>query len=469
MRVCRLTIAWVFGVCAMIVSISVDLSAQAVPDRLPRIVVDESIDEAPIASRVADALGSRRPIAFGARVTLSDVAGSAEALAARLALLDERRIPAWLAIPAPTSQAVLDEWRTTLAALLTRHGDRLTVLEVSVSSANDELRRFAVEFAATSARARRPGILIAASANTPAATAVLRSAAASSLAPYIDLLVVGEAEQGGQPARAAWTEFQLVERVDLDADHADADVQLRAIRRVLQGLGTSFAASLWRTDAARLVGTLRTLEPIAPLLTHDMSELEPAAVSLSVDRVGATGSSDLVTRVLFDNDTFTSFLLYETSGAGSVRIRVRLPVEAIPVVHDLVAGTRQPATDYRRDQSTAMAEATTPVTGRPMLVDFNDGAAGVLSDRTGVAAKRVLTVEEIVARHRQQQAAQDVLVRHYSARARMEQHFRPSLTDPGYDVVTENRYFVEGPVVEWEELSFSVNGSKWGSDRPPFP
>jgi hypothetical protein len=23
--------------------------------------------------------------------------------------------------------------------------------------------------------------------------------------------------------------------------------------------------------------------------------------------------------------------------------------------------------------------------------------------------------------------------------------------------------------IEWEELSFSVNGSKWGADRPPFP
>ena len=43
------------------------------------------------------------------------------------------------------------------------------------------------------------------------------------------------------------------------------------------------------------------------------------------------------------------------------------------------------------------------------------------------------------------------------------------LTDPGYDVVTENRYFVAGDGVEWEELSFSVNGSHWGADRPPFP
>ena len=44
------------------------------------------------------------------------------------------------------------------------------------------------------------------------------------------------------------------------------------------------------------------------------------------------------------------------------------------------------------------------------------------------------------------------------------------VTDPGYDVVTENRYFVATATdVEWEELSFSVNGTKWGADRPAFP
>ena len=82
-----------------------------------------------------------------------------------------------------------------------------------------------------------------------------------------------------------------------------------------------------------------------------------------------------------------------------------------------------------------------------------------------MSAERQLTVDEIIARHQQQQRAQDALVRNYIARARMDQHFRPTMTDPGYDVVTENRYFVAGDGVEWEELSFSVNGTKWGS-RP---
>ena len=43
------------------------------------------------------------------------------------------------------------------------------------------------------------------------------------------------------------------------------------------------------------------------------------------------------------------------------------------------------------------------------------------------------------------------------------------MTDPGYDVSSENRYYAAGDDVEWEELSFSVNGTKWGPDRPSFP
>ena len=49
----------------------------------------------------------------------------------------------------------------------------------------------------------------------------------------------------------------------------------------------------------------------------------------------------------------------------------------------------------------------------------------------------------------------------------MEQHFRPSATDPGFDVVTENRFFFDREGTEWEELSFTLNGSKWGRTGRP--
>src|SRR6185503_10130886 len=74
-----------------------------------------------------------------------------------------------------------------------------------------------------------------------------------------------------------------------------------------------------------------------------------------------------------------------------------------------------------------------------------------------------------IARHQEAQAAQDALIETYVADARMEQHFRPSATDPGFDVVTDNRFYFDREGTEWEELSFTLNGSRWGAKRPPFP
>jgi hypothetical protein len=78
-------------------------------------------------------------------------------------------------------------------------------------------------------------------------------------------------------------------------------------------------------------------------------------------------------------------------------------------------------------------------------------------------------VGEIVFRHQQVQAAQDDRFKTAIAAARIETHFRPNATDSGFDVVTENRFFLDGSASEWEETSFVLNGSKWGKHRPPFP
>ena len=104
------------------------------------------------------------------------------------------------------------------------------------------------------------------------------------------------------------------------------------------------------------------------------------------------------------------------------------------------------------------------------IVDFNDGL-GDVGHRAHRRRRRRRSCRsaEIVARHQQARAAQDRLLASYVASVRMQQHFRPTSTDPGFDVVTENRYFADREGVEWEELSFSVNGTKWGPDRPPFP
>ena len=48
-----------------------------------------------------------------------------------------------------------------------------------------------------------------------------------------------------------------------------------------------------------------------------------------------------------------------------------------------------------------------PLTGGPMMLEFNEGATEVFADRSDVSAARSLSVAEIIARHQEQQRAQD--------------------------------------------------------------
>jgi hypothetical protein len=78
------------------------------------------------------------------------------------------------------------------------------------------------------------------------------------------------------------------------------------------------------------------------------------------------------------------------------------------------------------------------------------------------------TVEEIVFRHQQAETAQAALVQNFIAKATVSIHFQPTALD-SYDIVLENRFFSDREFAEWEELSFTLNGTRWGADRPPFP
>ena len=230
----------------------------------------------------------------------------------------------------------------------------------------------------------------------------------------------------------------------------------------IDALGTRVVAICAIGSTEAVAATLRALRPAASLLTGDVDAVDPAASSLQIsDATGAVGTPSFVHRLLFER-SFGTYLFYNAPAAATpLQIQVNVPVEGSPMIFDLTTGAGQRAAGYHREGATVRIEA--PRTGRPMLIDFNADATGeALASRAEVSATRQMRVEEIIARHRQQQAAQDAAVDHYVAHARMEQHFRPTLTDPGYDVVTENRYFSSTDGVEWEELSFSVNGSRFG-------
>ncbi len=112
---------------------------------------------------------------------------------------------------------------------------------------------------------------------------------------------------------------------------------------------------------------------------------------------------------------------------------------------------------------------TVAVAAHPLVLDFNAGATDRVTESTDVRKSTLPSVAEIVARYQQVQAAQDGSLARYIAHMRLEQHFRPTPAEPAWNIVTENRLFFERGVVEWEELSFALNGATWTANRPSFP
>jgi hypothetical protein len=239
------------------------------------------------------------------------------------------------------------------------------------------------------------------------------------------------------------------------------------VEALLRDLGTAVVIRAW--PAGVLTPDARAaLRSASGVLARPFSALDPDAVGLSL-QVASPGTTPVPEcRLLFDTQSFSTFVACAGVEAPvTLAMTLQLSSEGAPVVVDLLTGARGTAETFARAGDGRRSTLTTTLAGAPVLIDFNDGAA--VGAESGVSAERALTVAEIISRHQQRQLVQDRLVRRYIADARVRQYFRPTLTDPGYEVVTENRYFVAGDGIEWEQLSFAVNGSTWRDDPPPYP
>jgi hypothetical protein len=168
--------------------------------------------------------------------------------------------------------------------------------------------------------------------------------------------------------------------------------------------------------------------------------------------------------------TFATYLVYWAPDRSGQRLEVHLHLASAGtiVVRDAAAGTMVKVGDATRDEAAKTSTLRVELSERPRLLDFNFGAEEVYALRAEAAERALPTVEEIVARYQQAQTAQEALVRNYIANARVDIHFQPTALD-SYDIVVENRFFYDPDTSEWEETSFSLNGTRFGRKRPPFP
>jgi hypothetical protein len=430
-----------------------------------RIAVDDAADTP--ALQTLDRAGSL-PFPVAVRVQ-SATAELLTGLVERLDALASRKTPIWLVVPIPSRLDDVEPWREGLRRLLDRHGAQVTILELAISNQPADLAAFAVRLASTEARATADAsVRVALGGERTRATATRGEVFTTDVAPYVDLLSVPEAE--------AQEAVEWLARIDPGASVVATLPVVEPTRRqqqILEG-ALRFAGSrveVFAVPAGDMVpAALQSLAPLATILTHTVTALDDVATGLRLMVDGADATSRLGHRLLFDDQTLATYLLlFDDSTRAPIDVALRLAVEAQPVIYDVSAGERRAPEGVSWDAEARIVRLRTPASGSPLFVDFNVGATDVFAERTGVVAVRRLLVSEIIARHQVAQRLQDARVHSYIARATTSQHFRPTVADAGWDVVTENRYFVAGADVEWEELSFSVNGARWGADRPPFP
>ena len=209
---------------------------------------------------------------------------------------------------------------------------------------------------------------------------------------------------------------------------------------------------------------------VREVLNGEVVTLDEQAAGLALSINGQDVTAALPHRLLYNMTTFATYLLYwsRETQPGPMDIRLRLATVGTIAIRDAGAAAVLKPLAVGRDEAMKTSTARVEVGERPLLLDFNFGAEEAYALRSDAAERLLPTVDEIVFRHQQAETAQAALVQNYIAKAVVSVHFQPTALD-SYDVVLENRFFSDSEVSEWEELSFTLNGTRWGPNRPPFP
>jgi hypothetical protein len=462
--------------------------AHAQAAALRGVGVEESLDVGPVLASALDAgrPATGVPLFVRLAVTPGEIAGEGAprgaALDERLSLYAARKVPVVLALgPLPaTDQA--EAWKARLREIAGRSRGRVRAYEFATRPgvAAGEVG-FVLKLTTVQVRAADPDALVVAGGFTAADTAWLEALYQEDVAAYVDAVAVeAPSPEALEAARALAPLLALVEREDPTAVVAVTGIPLedeaQSPRRLgdweLRLLGTKAGAHSYAATAAVLAPALNVATAIKDLLTAEVVPLDEKGSSLKLARAGQDVTATFPHRLLYDVGTFSTYFVYWGSaeaGDETLQIELRESAGKPPLIRDPLKGRQGIAREFLRDPRTKTSRVNVvPVPDRPLLLDFNGGSDAYVS-RAEVTEGVLPSVAEIIARHQEAQAGQEARIDTYVADARMEQHFRPSATDPGFDVVTDNRFYLDREGTEWEELSFTLNGSKWGANRPPFP
>jgi hypothetical protein len=439
------------------------------PADLPRMVptiVRLSIDETAFTGPAADATLTR----------LQDVIGQYQS----------RQMAVVLALGGlPAADSDVEPWRRFIRVVAERSRGHVAGYQIGAvqAGAAPDVNRYVylLKLAAVQIRAVDPDALVL-QGGIPASEVDWQGRVfAAGAGPYIDgVALAGPAADEDEPFRLAVERMvaltgrekpsptMLLGPIRLPADPPAATS--RSMDAVLRSLGTSIQITAFTGEIAALSATLTAAGHLTDLIAGDLVALDERTANLRILQGTSNVTATVTHRLVYSLSGFETFLVYWSAPNGALLdVEITVANVTTPMVRDPVTGASQAPARVQKGPQDNRLRLALPVSDHPLIVDFNSGNSSAFGAGVDVRQDALPRVEEIVFRHQQAQAAQDAVLRNYIAHVRIEQHFHPTPADPAYNLVTENRLFSEPGTVEWEELSFELNGAKWTTNRPSFP
>jgi len=460
---------------------------QAQTMKLRGIAVDQNLGDQPLAAGMTAAVPAIVRLSFDT-ATLAAAAEQPAALSQLQRLLDvhaSRNTQVVLALGAmPPSDADVEPWRELLRTIAERSRGKVAAYQIGriQNGADTDVTRYVylLKLAALQIHSVDSDALVL-QGGIPVTESVWQQRVfAGGVAPYIDGIALDlptglddEAFRSALPRMTALAAGEkpsgtiLFGAIRLPEDPVAARSTL--VDAVLRSIGTNVHVTAFTGTAASFAAAFVAAGRLVDLITADLVTLDERTSGLRIMQGSSDITRDVAHRLLYGVTNLGTFLIYAAPpNRGPLELEITVANATSPMVRDPVTGTSRPATRARDGAQGNRLQLALPAADHPLIVDFNFGNSSYASS-VQVQTEPLLRIGEIISRHQQAQAAQDAVLKSYIAHVRIEQHFHPSPADPPYNLITENRLFSNQDAVEWEELSFELNGAKWTANRPAFP
>ncbi len=384
------------------------------------------------------------------------------------------------AAPSPLVPGSLDAWLAFVRAAVRQFHGRVELFEVGdgLRQAGADADAFALVIKLSSlalraeASAHGAQALVAPGVTDAHDAAWLAALWERDLAPYIDVLPVAVDSAAGPEAVAASVRAVRVASLShppapalwvYTREGAEWDAPAAAVAALAAGADVAVVP-----PGSGLVERARWVEGLQALLGSGFARAPLGAVRL-VYPGGPVPPSARVLGRFFEERSFDSLVVFvapDPVGAGGP------PQLVVDVIAASEARLIDPASgESRRVTAASPSDGSA---GRALALRTGAVPQAALFRRRGaspgldlpaeeldVASTRGLTAEEIISRHQLVQREQDDRLERWTARGRIDFHFKLGQAGSTIDVAIDSNYFWErGGELEWEQTEYYINGNR---------